>query len=100
MLRIVPAALIAICLGGMAVDTAHAAEGRNAALLGGLAAGAVLGGALMSGGRPAPAYAAPPPPPPPTIVYEEPEPICHRERRPLFDEYGRVAGYRMVRVCE
>ena len=98
MLRIVPAALVAICLAGIAVDTAHAAEGRNAALFGGLAAGAVLGGALMSGGRPAPAYAAPPPPP--VVVYEEPEPICHRERRPLFDEYGRVAGYRMVRVCE
>jgi hypothetical protein len=101
MLRIVSAALVVATLGSAACDTAIAAEGRNAALFGGLAAGAVIGGALMGGARPGPVYVAPPPPPPPpTVVYEEPLPVCHRERRPLFDEYGNVAGYRMVRVCE
>jgi hypothetical protein len=100
MKRIASAALAAVMLVGVAGQAAHAAEGRNAALFGGLAAGAVIGGALMGAARPGPVYAAPPPPPPPVVVYEEPEPICHRERRPLFDEYGNVAGFRTIRVCE
>lgn len=101
MKRFVSAALAALCLAGVASDAALAADGRNAALFGGLAAGAVLGGALVGATRPGPVYAAPPPPPPPpVVVYEEPAPVCHRERRPLFDEYGNVAGFRTVRVCE
>lgn len=97
MKRFLSAALAALCLAGVASDAAVAAEGRNAALFGGLAAGAVLGGALAGAARPGPVYAAPPPP---VVVYEEPAPVCHRERRPLFDEYGNVAGFRTVRVCE
>jgi hypothetical protein len=98
MKRFMSAALAALCLAGVASDAAVAAEGRNAALFGGLAAGAVIGGAMMGAARPGPVYAAPPRPP--VVVYEEPEPVCHRERRPLFDEYGNVAGFRNVRVCE
>lgn len=99
MKRLIPAVLAAVVLTGVVGDAAMAAEGRNAALFGGLAAGAVIGGALMGAARPGPVYVAPPPPP--VVVYEEPPPpICHRERRPLFDEWGNVAGYRTVRICE
>jgi hypothetical protein len=43
--------------------------------------------------------------PPPVVVYEHParveyvEPMCHMERRPVFDEAGYPAGSRPVRVC-
>jgi hypothetical protein len=100
MKRIVSALVAAVMLTSVAGEAAVAAEGRNAALFGGLAAGAIIGGALMSTARPGPVYAAPPPPPRPVYVYEEPEPVCHRERRPLFDEWGNVAGFRTVRVCQ
>ncbi len=98
MKRIVSAGLVMAILAGAAAQMpAVAAEGRNAALFGGLAAGALIGGALVGATRPA--YAEPAPPP--VVVYEEPPPVvCHRERRPLFDEYGEVAGYRMVKVCQ
>jgi hypothetical protein len=72
----------------------NAAEGRNAALFGGFAAGALVGGALASGPRyaaPAPVYEAPPPP----AVID-----CAYERRPVYDAYGYFAGYRMIRVCD
>ena len=97
MKRIVSAGLAAAILAGAFAQTpAVAAEGRNAALFGGLAAGALIGGALVGATRPA--YAEPPPP---VVVYEEPPPVvCHRERRPLFDEYGNVAAYRTVKVCQ
>jgi hypothetical protein len=75
---------------GTAVPAA-ADGGRNAALFGGLAAGAIIGGALASG----PAY-------PPAPIYA-PEPIyyadCFFERRPMFDGWGNFVGYRRVRVC-
>ena len=83
-------------LGLAAVDRSRVRAGLTDTAVAAL--WAVAGYRDLAGARPAPAYAAPPPPP--VVVYEEPEPICHRERRPLFDEYGRVAGYRMVRVCE
>jgi hypothetical protein len=97
--RLVSAGLAAALVAGLGMSQpASAADGRNAALFGGLAAGAIVGGALVGATRPAPVYVAPPPP---TVVYEEPPPVvCHRERRPLYDEYGNVAGSRMVRVCE
>jgi len=75
-------------------NPANAADGRNAALFGGFAAGALVGGALASGPRyaaPAPVYVAPPPP----AVID-----CAYERRPVYDGYGYFAGYRMVRVCD
>jgi hypothetical protein len=107
-----------------AVPTAEARDGRNAALIGGLAAGAVLGGVIAQASR-APAYgqtygygggyyearpqayyAAPQRYYPaagysdssyytaPTYVQE-----CFRERRPVFDAWGEVVGFRRVRVC-
>jgi len=79
---------------------AQAAEGRNAALLGGFAAGALVGGALGSaaaprnyGPPPAPVYVAPPPPPP--AYYAS----CGYEQQPIYDRWGYFAGYRPVRVC-
>ena len=63
-----------------------------AAGISGFALGAMTGGALA---QPAPPvyYGAPAP------VYVEP-PHCWRERRPVFDDYGDVIGYRPRRVCE
>jgi hypothetical protein len=75
-------------------DLANAADGRNAALFGGFAAGALVGGALASAPRyagPGPVYVAPPPP----AVID-----CAYERRPVYDSYGYFAGYRMMRVCD
>jgi hypothetical protein len=92
-------AIVALTIGGAALlpsapASADSAGAAVAAGIGGFALGALAGGAAA---RPAPyyapAYAAP--------VYE-PAPVVHcwRERRPLFDEYGEVIGYRPQRVCE
>lgn len=68
-----------------------------AGLIGGLAAGAIFGGATRPaygydngygygygyGYRPAPVYQP-----------------CYRERQPVYDVYGNFAGYRVVRVCD
>ena len=72
----------------------------GAGVIGGLAAGAIIGSAIANS-QPAPVYAAPPPPPPPAYA-EPPEyidgPVCHVERRQYWDGYGyRV---RRVEVCE
>lgn len=81
----------------------------GAAIAGGLAAG-LIGGALIAGAT-RPAYGAPVVVDPgyapyyaaPRRVYVEPEyeapVVCRRVRQPLYDEYGRVAAYRAVRVC-
>lgn len=94
-----------------AVAPGQARDGRNAALLGGLAAGVVGGvaaGAIING-------ANQPPPPQPVeeyrprrVVVEEPEevvvrrprgPVCHYERRKVWlnDE---DFTYKRVEVCE
>jgi len=75
--------------------------GVAAGVVGGLAAGAIIGSAIANSG---PAYAAPAPvyaPPPP--VYVEPPayadgPVCHTERQQVWDGYA----YRMrhVQVCD
>jgi hypothetical protein len=101
---ILPVALAA-ALGLSTLMTAYearAAEGRNAALLGGFAAGALVGGAIGSAAAPrvyapapAPVYVAPPPPPPPPAYYAS----CGYEQRPVYDRWGYFAGYRPVRVC-
>ena len=92
----------ALSIGAMtAVPTAPAcADSAGAAVaagIGGLALGTIIGGAV----RPAPPVVYPAP------VYVEPayraRPVyenCWRERRPVFDEYGEVIGYRPQRVCE
>lgn len=64
-----------------------------AAGIGGFALGAIAGGALARPAPPPPYYVAPAP------VYIE-RPRCWRERRPVFDEFGEVIGYRSARVCD
>jgi hypothetical protein len=96
MRKIAVAACTVLALGSLDViaTPAHAdsAGAAIAAGIGGLALGAMAGGAL----------AAPPPPayyPAPAPVYVQ-RPRCWRENRPIFDEYGDVVGYRPRRVCE
>ena len=73
--------------------------GVAAGVVGGLAAGAILGSALSGG----PVYAepAPPPPPPPRYYYEEDGdgPICHVERRRIWVE-GYGWRHRRIEVCD
>ena len=78
--------------------------GVAAGVVGGLAAGAIIGSAIANSGpryvEPAPVYAAPPPPPPPAYA-EPPEftgSVCHTERQQVWDGYA----YRMrrVQVCD
>jgi hypothetical protein len=78
--------------------------GLAAGVVGGLAAGAIVGSAI-AGSRPpvyvepAPVYVAPPPP----AVYEEPDDvtggICHLERRQVWIE-GYGYRTRRVEVCD
>ena len=75
----------ATMIGAFAAATPASAKwGRNAALFGGLAAGALVAGAVASNAYGAPVYA----------------PACWRERRPVFNRWGDVVGYRSIRVCE
>ncbi len=75
--------------------------GVAAGVVGGLAAGAIIGSAIANSGptyvEPAPVYAPPPP------AYAEPPayvdgPVCHTERQQVWDGYA----YRMrrVEVCD
>ena len=74
--------------------------GVAAGVVGGLAAGAIVGSAIANSPpvyvEPAPVYVAPPPvyavPPP----YEGP--ICHVERQQVWDGYGYRT--RRVQVCD
>ena len=95
-------ALATLSSGLVATATPAAARGWGApfagGLIGGLAAGAIIGSATRPaygyGYAPsygyAPAYGYDPVP-----VYES----CYRGRRPVYDAYGEFAGYRSVRVC-
>jgi hypothetical protein len=89
---------LALSCGSTMIASPARADDAGAAVaagIGGLAVGAILGGALA---RPAPppvyypepVYMAPPPPPP----------RCWLEEVPVFDEYGYPAGYRPRRICE
>lgn len=74
--------------------------GVAAGVVGGLAAGAILGSALSGG----PVYAepAPPPPPPPPVYYYDDYddgPICHVERRRVWVD-GWGWRRRHVEICE
>ena len=75
----------------------------GAGVIGGLAAGAIIGSAIANSQpryyEPAPVYAAPPPPP----AYVEPPdyvdgPVCHLERRQVWDGYAYRT--RRVEVCD
>ena len=77
--------------------------GVAAGVVGGLAAGAIIGSAIANGQprylEPAPVYEAPPSPP----AYVEPPdyvegPVCHIERQQVWDGYGYRT--RRVEVCD
>lgn len=87
-------ALICVSLTVTAPAHADSTGAAIAAGVGGLAAGALLGGALVR--PPAPVYEAAPAP----VYVEPPPPNCWREKRPIYDEYGEVIEYRLERVCE
>ena len=78
--------------------------GVAAGVVGGLAAGAIIGSAIAGGGPvyaapPPVVYAAPPPPPAPGVYYDQAyEPVCHVEDRSVW-----VPGYgwqpRRMEIC-
>ena len=73
--------------------------GVAAGVVGGLAAGAIIGSAIANS-QPAPVYVAPPPPPgayvaPPDYVDG---PVCHVERHQYWDGYAYRT--RRVEVCD
>ena len=61
-----------------------------AGIIGGLAAGAIIGSATHPYYGYPPAYAYGPEP-----AYDD----CYLARRPMYDNFGYFVGYRRVRVC-
>jgi hypothetical protein len=72
--------------------------GVGAGIIGGLAAGAIIGSAIANSGpryvAPAPAYG----PPPPAYYAPEYGPVCHIERQRFWDGYGW--RHRRIEVCD
>jgi len=67
--------------------------GVAAGVVGGLAAGAIIGSAIANSNRPVyveepPVYAAPPLPPPAYVEEYSAGPVCHFERHRFWDGYG------------
>ena len=97
-------ALAAAALAAAAVPTAAQARchgcGVAAGVVGGLAAGAIIGSAIANS-QPAPVYVEPGPPPPPDYYVEPADvgPVCHMVRRRIFID---GVGYRWTReeVCD
>jgi hypothetical protein len=88
-MKIVIGAVLGLTLG---ISTPSlAADGRNAAFFGGLAAGALVGAAI-AGGTAAPAYVAGPP------VYAPRR--CWYQVQPLFDAAGNQVSSQSVRRCD
>jgi hypothetical protein len=96
----VAAGLVAVTLASSVVATATPAAAWYrggwgapvaAGLIGGLAAGAIIGSAT----RPAYGYGYAPYGYAPAPVYDP----CYRGRTPVYDAYGNFAGYRPVRIC-
>ena len=95
-LALAAAAMLAAALPSAAEARCHGC-GVAAGVVGGLAAGAIIGSALAG----QPAYAEPAPPPPPRYYYDEDGdgPICHVERRRVWvDGYGW--RHRRIEVCD
>jgi hypothetical protein len=103
MIALAAAALVAAAVPNAAEARCHGC-GVAAGVVGGLAAGAIIGSAI-AGSRPAyvepePVYVEPPPPPP-GAYYVEPAdgPVCHTVRRRIFVD---GVGYRWTReeICD
>jgi hypothetical protein len=90
----VPAVILAASFALSFPAQADSTGAAIAAGIGGAALGAIVGGSLAQAQPAPPVYYAPPAP-----VYVE-EHHCWRERRPDFDEYGEVIGFRPRRVCD
>ena len=86
------ATAIALAFAGASYG-ARAENGRNAAVIGGLAAGALLGGALSQHSAPPPARYEE------EVEYEAPPPRCRIRQEPLYDRFGNVVDTRQVRFC-
>ncbi len=95
-LALAAAAMLAAALPSAAEARCHGC-GVAAGVVGGLAAGAIIGGALAG----QPVYAEPAPPPPPRYYYDEDDdgPICHVERRRVWVE-GYGWRHRRIEVCD
>jgi hypothetical protein len=92
------AVMLAAALPSSAEAHCHGC-GVAAGVVGGLAAGAILGSAIANGG---PVYAAPPPPPPPpsAVYYDDDDaPVCHVEHRRVWIE-GYGWRRRRIEVCD
>jgi hypothetical protein len=91
------AAMLAAALPSSAQARCHGC-GVAAGVVGGLAAGAIIGSAIANSNRPVYVeeplvYAAPPPP-----AYVEEGPACRMERQRVWDGYGW--RYQRVEVCD
>lgn len=84
------AAALAATFALASVNEAEARYGRKGALIGGLAAGALVGGALLA--APRPVYGAP-------VVVEE-GPSCYFVRERVWDDYRERWVRVRRRVCE
>lgn len=95
--KIFTGALGAVALAFAATAGAAPAEarsGRNAAIIGGIAAGALFAGAVAAHAAPRYGYGY--------GYYGHGyayAPSCWRERQPVFDRWGNFIRHRVVRVC-
>jgi hypothetical protein len=98
--------IIALAAAGlMAAALPTSAQARcdgcavGAGVLGGLAVGAIIGGAIANS---QPRYVEPVPvygPPPPRVYYEDDGPVCHVERQRVWVE-GYGYRTRRMEVCD
>ncbi len=95
MRKMLTALVAAIALAGalsIAAPSARAENGQiTAGVIGGLAAGALIGGAIASQAAPPPAYYAPAP------VYVAPR--CRWVNQEMWDPYYRAYVVRPVKIC-
>jgi hypothetical protein len=87
---LLPAAVLLALTGASTVPVQAGGGDVAAGLIGGLAAGTIIGAAVT-----APRYYGPPP------VYVAPAPYCYWTRgQPVWDGYRGVWTYPAVQVCE